>query len=215
MNRRALLLASLSLPFAQARFAAHAQTAALSAQDRTDIARVETYLNSIKTLHARFLQVAPDGRTSEGQAWLQRPGRMRFQYDPPAPFLLVGGHGLLVFHDSQLKQTSNIPLGQTPLGLLLQDNLRLAGDVTVSRVVRLPGQLQVTVYRTASPQDGALTLIFADNPLVLRSWIVTDAQRHDTRVTLYNAQLGGTFDQSLFTFIDPRFFQNNNGGGTN
>jgi outer membrane lipoprotein-sorting protein len=207
MRRRALLLAPLFLPLA-----AHAQTAALSPQDRADIARVETYLNSIKTLQGRFLQIAPDGGTSEGQAWLQRPGRMRFQYDPPSPFLLVGGHGLLVFHDAQLQQTSNIPLGQTPLGLLLQDNLRLSGDVTVSQVVRLPGQLQVSLYRTASPQDGTLTLIFADNPLVLRSWIVTDAQRRNTRVTLYNVQLGGTFDQKLFQFIDPRFFQNNNGG---
>ncbi len=192
--------------------AAHAQSAALSPQDRSDIARVEAYLNAVKTLYARFLQVAPDGGTTAGQAWLQRPGRMRFQYDPPAPFLLVGGHGLLVFHDSQLKQTSNIPLGQTPLGLLLQDNLRLSGDVTVSRVTRLPGQLQVSLYRTATPQDGTLTLIFADNPLALRAWIVTDAQRHETRITLSNAQLGGSFDQKLFDFIDPRFFQNNGGG---
>ena len=83
---------------------------------------------------------------------------------------------------------------------------------TVSGVARLPAQLQVTLYRTASPQDGSLTLIFADNPLALRSWITTDAQRHETRVTLYNAQLGGTFDQKLFEFIDPRFFQNSGGG---
>jgi outer membrane lipoprotein-sorting protein len=209
MNRRALLITSLLVPLA---LPAWGQAVGLSAQDRADIARVETYLNSIRTLHARFLQVAPNGGTSEGQAWLERPGRMRFQYDPPSPFLLVGGHGLLVFNDSQLRQTSNIPLGQTPLGILLQDNLRLSGAVTVSSVVRLPGQLQVTLYRTASPQDGSLTLIFADNPLALRSWITTDAQRHETRVTLYNTQLGGTFDQKLFEFIDPRFFENNGGG---
>lgn len=208
MKRRFLLLAPLLLPLA-----AYAQQALITPQDRADLGRIEAYLNSIKALHARFLQVAPDGRTSEGQAWLQRPGRMRFQYDPPSPFLLVGGHGLLVFHDSQLQQTSNIPLGQTPLGLLLQDNLRLAGDVTVSNITRMPGQIQVTLYRTASPQDGSLTLIFAENPLALRQWVVTDAQRQQTRVTLYNVQLGGNFDQSLFTFIDPRFFQNNNGGG--
>lgn len=208
MRRRSLLFAPLAL----LPVAARAQSAALSPQDRGDIARVEAYLNGVKTLYARFLQVAPDGGTSVGQAWLQRPGRMRFQYDPPAPFLLVGGHGLLVFHDSQLKQTSNIPLGQTPLGLLLQDNLRLTGDVTVSRVARLPGQLLVSLYRTATPQDGTLTLIFADNPLALRAWIVTDAQRRETRITLSNAQLGGNFDQKLFDFIDPRFFQNNNGG---
>ena len=201
MNRRFLLLASLAVPVT-----AWAQTAGLSAQDRADIARVEAYLNSIRTLHARFLQVAPNGATSEGQAWLERPGRMRFQYDPPSPFLLVGGHGLLVFNDSQLRQTSNIPLGQTPLGILLQDNLRLSGAVTVSGVVRLPGQLQVSLYRTASPQDGSLTLIFADNPLALRSWTVVDAQRKETRISLFDVQLGGSFDQSLFTFIDPKFF---------
>ena len=207
MKRRHLLISPFLLPFA-----AHAQVAPLSAQDRNDIARVENYLNSIKTLHSRFLQVAPNGGTSEGQAWLQRPGRLRFQYDPPSPFLLVGGHGLLVFHDAALQQTSNIPLGKTPLGLLLEDNLHLSGDITVTRITRMPGQLQVSLYRTASPQDGSLTLIFADNPLVLRSWIVTDAQRHETRVTLYDAQLGGAFDPNLFNFIDPRFFQNNNGG---
>ncbi len=208
MLRRTLLLAPFLLPVA-----AYAQRAALTPQDQADIARVEAYLNSIHTLHSRFLQVAPNGATSEGQAWLERPGRLRFQYDPPTPFLLVGGHGLLVFHDSQLGQTSNLPLSQTPLGLLLQDDLRLSGDVTVSRIVRLPGQLQVTLYRTRTPQDGQLTLIFADNPLTLRQWIVTDAQRQQTRVTLYNVQLGGNFDQSLFSYIDPRFFQNNIGGG--
>lgn len=209
MKRRLLLLAPLATLAAGS---AWAQTPGLSPQDQADIARVEAHLNSVKTLHARFLQLAPNGAKSEGQAWIQRPGRMRFQYDPPSPFLLVGGHGILVFNDSQLKQTSNIPLGQTPLGILLEDNLRLSGTVTVSRVTRLPNQLQVTLHRTASPQDGSLTLIFADNPLKLRSWVTTDAQRQETRVTLYNAEIGGTFDQSLFNFVDPRFFQNNGGG---
>ena len=150
---------------------------------------------------------------AEGQAWLQRPGRLRFEYDPPSPFLLVGGNGLLVFHDSQLKQTSNIPLGSTPLGLLLQDNLRLSGEVTVSRIVRLPGQLQVSLFRTKSPADGMLTLIFADAPLALRQWTVLDAQHQETRITLFNVELGGTFSQKLFEFVDPKFFQDNGGRG--
>ena len=176
------------------------------------MARVEAYLNSVRSLHSRFFQVAPDGGISQGQAWLVRPGRMRFQYDPPAPFLLVAGNGLLVFHDSQLKQTSNIPLGSTPLGLLLQDNLRLAGDVTIVSFVRAPGQLQVGIVRTASPQDGVLTLIFADNPLSLRQWTVIDQQRNETRVTLSNVELGGVFPAKMFEFVDPKFFQNNSGG---
>jgi outer membrane lipoprotein-sorting protein len=209
MRRRSLLIAPLVLLPVPA--VAQVRAAALTPQDRADIGRVETYLNSIRSLYARFLQVAPDGGTSQGQAWLVRPGRMRFQYDPPAPFLLVGGHGLLVFNDSQLRQTSNIPLDSTPLGLLLQDNLRLSGDVTIVSFVRQPGQLQVGLVRTRSPQDGVLTLIFADNPLALRQWTVLDQQRHETRVTLSNVQLGGTYSDSLFEFVDPKFFENNIG----
>ena len=207
MIRRALLAATLFLPLM-----AHAQSAPpgqpLSAQDRADTARVEAYLNGIHTLQARFQQIAPNGSLSGGQAWLQRPGRMRFQYDAPAPFLLVAGHGLLVFYDSQLEQTSNIPLDRTPLGLLLRDNLKLSGDITVTQIVRYPGQLQLTLLRTDSPSDGTLTLIFADGPLALRSWVVVDAQRQQTRVSLFDVQLGGTFDQSMFTFVDPKFFGN-------
>ena len=212
MNRRTLLLAPFLAPLLAPPAWSQAP-AALTSQDRTDIARVETYLNGIHTLHARFRQIAPNGGTSEGQVWLERPGRMRFQYDPPSPFLLVGGHGLLVFHDSKLQQTSNIPLGSTPLGLLLQDNVRLSGDVTVAGLARAPGQLQLRLFRTKSPADGSLTLVFADAPLALRQWSVVDAQRQETRITLYNIELGGTFKQSLFEFIDPKFFQNNGGGG--
>ena len=203
MRRRAFLATTLLLPAA-----AQAQ-GALSAQDRADIGRAEVALNAIHTLKARFQQIAPNGGVSGGTAWLDRPGRMRFQYDPPAPFLLVAGYGLLTFYDSQLQQTSNIPLGRTPVGLLLQDNLKLSGDVTVTKVARLPGQVQVTLLRTATPSEGSITLIFADNPMTLRSWTVVDAQRQETRVSLYDVELGGTFENSLFVFVDPKFFGNN------
>jgi outer membrane lipoprotein-sorting protein len=202
MQRRTLLATLALIPVLHPGLA-HADTPPLSARDQADIARAEAYLNTIHTLKARFQQIAPDGSISGGEAWIDRPGRMRFQYDPPAPFLLVAGHGLLVFHDSQLQQTSNIPIGRTPLGLLLSDNIKLSGDVTVTNVTRYPGQLQITLQRTATPGDGTLTLIFADNPLALRSWIVVDAQRKETRVSLFDVQTGGSFDSSLFSFVDP------------
>ena len=140
---------------------------------------------------------------SKGTAWLDRPGRMRFQYAPPSPFLLVAGHGVLTFTNSALGQTTNIPLNRTPLGILLADNVVLSGAVTVTAMQRLPGQLQLTLVRTASPGDGSLTLIFADQPLALRQWTVIDAQRRETHVTLYDVQLGGRFDQQLFEQISP------------
>jgi len=177
-------------------------------QDQADLSRIEAYLNGVRTLKAHFLQVAPNGAISQGTAWLERPGRMRFQYDPPSPLLLVAGHGLVIFHDSQLGQTSNIPIGRTPLGILLSDHLSFAGGgVTVTGMQHLPGQIQVSLVRTDSPGDGTLTLVFSDNPLTLRQWTVLDAQRQETRVTLYDVQTGGTFDQDLFTFVDPHFFQ--------
>ncbi len=199
MRRRLLLGLLLAAP-----------TAALADDTSADIARVQDYLNGLKTLKAKFLQVAPNGAVSQGTVWLERPGRMRFQYDPPTPLLLVAGHGLLVFHDSQLDQTTNIPLGRTPLGILLADNVKLSGDVTVTAVSHQNGYLELSLDRTAVPGDGLLTLFFTEKPFALREWVVTDAQRRETRVTLFDPQYGGTFDQSLFSYVDPKMLQ----GGT-
>ncbi len=202
MNRRTLLALPLTGLLIRV---ARAQSLALTAQDRADITRVETYLNTIHTLKAHFLQVGPNGDTAQGSAWLERPGRMRFEYNVPSPFVLIAGHGVVLFHDKQLNQTSNYPIGSTPLGILLADNIRLSGDITVTRFDRQPGQLQITVVRTASPGDGSITLVFSDTPLTLRQWIVVDAQRRETRVSLYDTQLGGTFDQSLFNVALPNY----------
>ena len=198
MHRRTLLL----LPAALLLAAAAPVAAPLTPTDRADLGRIEAFLNAVHTLKAHFLQIAPDGSTAEGTAWMQRPGRMRFQYDPPAPLLLIAGHGVFVYYDRELRQVTNIPLGQTPLGILLGEHVAFSGDVTVTGFERQPGQIQVSLVRTDSPGDGSLTLVFSDSPLALRQWSVVDAQRQETRVTLYNIELGGTFDQDLFVF-DP------------
>ncbi|MEJ0048342.1 MAG: outer-membrane lipoprotein carrier protein LolA [Rhodospirillales bacterium] len=175
----------------------------LSDADQAVLRGVESYLNALHTLKARFLQIGPDGATSTGTAWLDRPGRMRFEYDPPSPLLLVAGNGTVVFRDNKLDQTTNIPMGQTPLGLLLRDRIALSGDVTVTDFRHPPGQLQVTAVKTASPGDGSLTLDMNDNPLALAGWSVVDAQGRETRVRLSQATSGGDFDPKLFVFVDP------------
>lgn len=195
MFRRTLLLSLLAGP---------ALGQGLSTKDRADIARVEAYLDGLKTLKAHFLQVGPEGDVSEGTAWIDRPGKLRFEYDPPSPFLIVAGYGVGFFHDSKLGQTSNFPLSATPLGILLAEHVKLGGDVTVTAISRDPGTLQVELVRTASPGDGSLTLVLADNPLQLRQWTVEDAQHRRTSVSLYNISLGGRFDPDLFQFADPK-----------
>lgn len=198
MFRRTLLLSALIPVVARAA----PEGIALTPQDKADIARVETYLDGVKTLKAHFVQEAPDGGLSEGTAWLERPGKMRFQYDPPSPFVLIAAHGILVFDDKSLQQQSNIPLSQTPLGILLADQVKLSGGVTVVGIDRYPGQLSVSLVRTSSPGDGSLTLVFSEPPMQLRQWTVVDAQRRVTHVTLYNSVTGLTFDPVLFDQID-------------
>lgn len=208
MKYLALLTAlALAVPVAPALADPHA--AVLSDQDHATLEQVQGYLNGLRTLKARFLQVGPDGASATGTAWLDRPGRMRFQYDPPSPLLLVAGHGLVVFRDNKLDQTSNIPMGQTPLGLLLRDDVTLTGDVTVTDFRRMPGQIQITLVKTASAGDGSLTLVLNDQPLTLVGWAVVDAQGRETRIRLSDISLGGTFDAKLFTYIDPHFFDPN------
>jgi outer membrane lipoprotein-sorting protein len=213
MQRRAFLRLA-ALPVLVGAPVALAQPALrLSPQDQADIERVEAYLNSIRTLQARFVQVAPDGQLSQGTAWLGRPGHLRFQYDPPNPYLLVTSFGQLIFEDRSISQVTQIPLSRTPLGILLANHVRLSGPVTVTGIQRLPGQLQISMVRTATPGEGSLALVFSENPLALRQWTVVDAQRRATHVTLYDVEMGVNLNPRLFDFVDPRQSGGINSGG--
>lgn len=191
-----------------------AQTAplALSANDQTLVSQVQTYLNNQKGLTANFLQVADDGSTRTGKAWFERPGRMRFEYAPPDPQLLVAGFGVLTYFDPELNQVSNIPTGSTPLGILLSQHVDLnSSGVAVTAIDREPGEDDITLIRRDKPQAGTITLIFGTNPLVLEQWIVTDAQGHHTSVHLYDIVPGGPYPDSLFQYT-PDASSNDSGG---
>jgi outer membrane lipoprotein-sorting protein len=176
--------------------------AAVSVQDKADLTRVESYLNGIKSLDAKFLQIAPDGSLSEGKLYLLRPGRIRFEYAPPSPILVVADGTWIVFHDDELKQTTRVPLGSTPLSILMRDKVALDGAVTVKRVERQPGSLRVTLFDTDKPKEGQLTLVFSDQPLMLKQWVVEDAQGQSTTVALDKMETNVDFKQSLFVFHD-------------
>lgn len=178
-----------------------AQTTPRSPADAALLTQAQSYLNDQKGLTANFLQVAADGSTRTGKAWLERPGRMRFEYDPPDKQLLVAGYGLLVYHDPDLDQTTNIPLGSTPLGILLANHVDFnSGGVEVTKITRAPGEDDITLIRKDKPQAGSLTLVFSTNPLELRQWVVDDAQGQETRVSLYDIAPGGPYPASLFQY---------------
>ncbi|CAA7614851.1 Outer membrane lipoprotein-sorting protein [Candidatus Terasakiella magnetica] len=205
MIRIFVLLLAVALPLGQA-LAAEFKQAPLSVQDKADVTRAEDYLNSITTLKARFLQVSPNGTSVEGDAYLSRPGKLRLQYDPPSPLLVVADGSFLIVYDRQLGEPSYIPLGSTPAGVLVQPGVKLNGaEVAVTRVTRQPGMVKISVVGVDDPAAGEITLVFSDKPFVLRQWQVKDAQHQVTSVSLFEAQNGLSLDPKLFEFKDPKF----------
>ncbi len=173
----------------------------LKPADQALISQINSYLNSQSAITANFLQVADDGSTRTGKAWMERPGRMRFEYDPPDPQLLVSGGNALVYHDPALNQTTNIPLASTPLGILLAQHVALdSADSEIIKIDREPGEIDVTLARRGKETLGSLTLVFGANPLELRQWVVTDAQSRQTRVSLYDIAPSAPLPDSLFQY---------------
>ncbi len=182
------------------------QRVRLSDTDRADIARIEEYLKGVRTLKARFLQVSSNGEYAEGDLFLSRPGKMRIDYDPPLPILIVADGRWLIYYDSELEQVSYVPLGSTPASILTSENLSFtSGDLIVTDFDNSAGTMRITVVRAKDPQAGAVTLVFDANPVVLRKWSIVDTQGIETQVTLVSARSGVPLNKDLFFFADPNF----------
>ncbi len=175
----------------------------LSAADRQSVKQVESYLLGISTLTAKFVQIDPNGALSRGDLYLRRPGRLRFEYDPPTPILVVADGVWLILFDKELKQANRWPVGDTPLGVLVAGEIDLLKDLIIDRVKRDAGSLKVRFRNPDRPDEGSLELVFAAPALELRSWRATDAQGGLTNVTLSNIQRDITLDPKLFVFHDP------------
>lgn len=175
---------------------------ALSPQDNADLQRIAAYLTSVRTMYAKFQQVSSGGSSATGQLWMARPGRMRFEYDPPSPILLLADMFYVYYVDKQLVQMSKVGLKSTPAWLLLRDPITF-GDLIVTRFERGANTLRVTVVEKAEPDGGSLTMVFSDNPLALRQWSIVDQQRKTTTVSLYDERFGVALDPKLFVYQDP------------
>lgn len=178
---------------------------ALSDQDKADLARVEEYLNGITTLQSRFLQVAPNGGYSEGDLFLSRPGKLKLEYAPPVPILIVVDGDFVTYYDKQLKQVQYIPTAQTPASILVRERIALAsGDLAVTEFERGPGTLRLTVVKASDPGLGSMSLVFSDRPIALKKWTVTDAQGQVINVSLLGPRFGVALDPKVFQFQLPR-----------
>jgi outer membrane lipoprotein-sorting protein len=183
--------------------------AQLTAQDQAELQRIATYLNSIGTMTARFHQRAANGGTAAGWLWMERPGRMRFQYDPPNPILLIADRFYVYYIDTQLAEVSQVGLKSTPAWFLLRVPINFA-DLEVTRFERGDNMLRITVVDPAAPDNGSLTMTFTENPLSLHQWTVVDQQRHVTTVSLTQEQFGMALDPNLFVYQNPYYSRRSN-----
>jgi outer membrane lipoprotein-sorting protein len=178
-------------------------SAELSVQDQDDIARIETYLNGVRTLAADFIQIAPDGAISRGRFYLKRPGRLRFEYEPPASVLVVADGTYVNYFDVELGQLSQIGVYSTPLGVVVAEQVKLEGRIAVTSVERGAAVVSLTTVDTEEPGRGTLTLIFSDRPLELRKWQIIDPQGLLTTIALDEVSINQDLDPELFIFRQP------------
>jgi outer membrane lipoprotein-sorting protein len=206
VNRRTVLASGFALGAglfpAPADAAAPPAAVALTAQDTADLQRIAAYLNGIHTMYARFQQLSSGNAIANGQLWMARPGRMRFEYDLPSPILLLADRFYVYYVDKELAQMSKVGLKSTPAWLLLRDPITFS-DLVVTRFERGANALRVTVIEQNEPDIGSLTMTFSDRPLALRQWSIVDQQRKTITVSLSNEQFGIALDPKLFVYQDP------------
>ncbi len=174
----------------------------LDAAAKADIARIETYLNDLTTLESRFVQFSAQG-IAEGRLILSRPGDLRIEYDPPVPVLMVASGIMLMYHDTELIQTTYLPVSETPASFLLEETIKLSGNVVITGFERGPASIRLTLLQAEAPDAGSVTLTFEDKPLRLAKWTVQDAQGNNVDVALLEPQFGVEVDEELFSLIDP------------
>jgi outer membrane lipoprotein-sorting protein len=203
MNRRFALLGLSALFLAPAAYAQQATPVVLDGAARAEgLALANGSLNGVQRLQGRFIQQSPGGGRATGMFYLQRPGRLRFEYDPPATLLIVSDGNVVAMRDTELRTTERTPLRSTPLNLILGETINLERDARVLRVSRAGPWLMVTARDRRGQTDGQITLQFFGPNAELRSWDVIDATGARTRVTLSDITQPASLDRSLFRLED-------------
>jgi outer membrane lipoprotein-sorting protein len=191
MKRRDLL--SLTLACALVPFAGVARADILSLNE------ISAYFNAFSTARAQFTQINPDGTLTTGRLMIHRPGRVRFEYDPPESSLVLAAAGSVNIFDARSNSGPNVyPLGRTPLNLILAPQVNLAQERMVVRHFAEGPATHVTAQDPDYPQYGTITLVFSAGPVELRQWVISDDMGRETTVILNDMVTGAQLDVALF-----------------
>ncbi len=172
---------------------------ALPALAEVSVNDISRYLNSFRSAQAEFTQINGDGSLSTGDLSLQRPGRARFDYDAPNKGLVIAGGGqVAVFDPVSNTPPEQYPLSQTPLSIILAENVDLGRSGMVVGHGGDATQTAITLQDPDNPQAGRIQLVFTPAPVTLRQWVITDDTGNQTTVVLGDMQTNTSLGASLF-----------------
>jgi outer membrane lipoprotein-sorting protein len=173
--------------------------ATFDANQKAQAAKVSNYLSSLNTLVGNFVQVGPDGTKTKGDFYIQKPGKVRFEYDPPTPIEMISNGQALAVRDRKLATQDIYPLSQTPLRYLLSDRIDLMKDTNVVNVQADDHYIMITIEeKSAIIGTSRLMLMLGAKDNQLKQWTVTDPQGYDTTVAVYNLDASKKLDPNLF-----------------
>ena len=178
-------------------------TLASAAHAQVGVPEIERYVNSIRTLQARFVQSNPNGSVAQGTLYVRRPGRMRFEYDAPSKLKVVADGTQVTLWDPATRDFGQWPIGWTAASFLVREPFTLSGDLTVESVQRTGDGLQLTIVQTRKPQEGKIMVRLSENPLALRGWSILDNRGNKVDVSLTDLKTGGQLADSLFKYDGP------------
>jgi len=197
------LLITAALPVA-----VHAQTQAPAttvSDAQGSVAAVQSYLQNLRTLRAKFVQTAPDGTQTSGDFQLKRPGRMRFDYAAPVTDFIVADGRFIYYYDGQMRETANAPISHSLADFFLREKISLDGDIKVTDVRTQNGLLMVTLVQAKDAGAGSLTIGLTQAPrMQLKSWLIQDPQGGVTQVELFDIAEGISLDNDRFHYYDPK-----------
>jgi outer membrane lipoprotein-sorting protein len=171
----------------------------LTPQQRAIVDRVNAYLSGTQVLSGQFVQVGPDGRRTQGEFFIQKPGKVRFDYDPPSPIDIIADGQTVVVRDRNLATQDIYPLSQTPLRFLLADHVDLAKDTNLVSVYADDVFVTVVVEeKSGIVGTSRLMIMFSAKDMQLKQWTVTDPQGYDTTVAVYNLDTAKRPDPGMF-----------------
>jgi outer membrane lipoprotein-sorting protein len=177
-------------------------------KQRALVNKVSTYLTSVQTLTGNFVQVGPDGRRTTGHLFIQKPGKVRFEYDPPSPIDIIADGSQVVVADRKLGTQDFYPLSQTPLRFLLADRIDLLQDTNVVGVTADDTFVSILIEeRQAFVGTNRLLMNFDSKDFKLKQWTVTDVQGFDTTIAVSNLDTSKKPDPNLFKFDYTRYVQ--------